>query len=110
MDRRGRIDGNLTRHSQFPKHGRVFGIVAQPLSTMAAVTTSVLCHVVDVHCHPTDAPTIAAASMEKLQIRICAMATTQSDQDLVRDLADKYPEKVIPCFGQPRVHCCVPYG
>lgn len=60
---------------------------------------SVLQHVVDVHCHPTDAPTISAESMDGLNITICAMATRQADQLLVRQLADAHPTKVVPCFG-----------
>ncbi|TFK77437.1 Metallo-dependent hydrolase [Pluteus cervinus] len=59
----------------------------------------VLQHVVDVHCHPTDAPFIAPESMERLNITICAMSSRQSDQVLVRNLAATYPTKVIPCFG-----------
>jgi Tat protein secretion system quality control protein TatD with DNase activity len=61
----------------------------------------VLRHIVDVHCHPTDAPGgVSDASMERLGITICAMATMQSDQDKVKALALRYPEKVVPCFGQ----------
>lgn len=60
----------------------------------------VLRHVVDVHCHPTDASQISHETMEGLNITLCAMATTQSDQQRVRDLALQYPDKVIPCFGQ----------
>lgn len=60
---------------------------------------SVLAHVVDVHCHPTDSPIITEV-MESLPIRICAMATRGSDQKLVKNLAEAYPAKVIPCFGQ----------
>jgi Tat protein secretion system quality control protein TatD with DNase activity len=60
----------------------------------------VLHHIIDVHCHPTDAPTISPNSMDRLQITICAMSTMQSDQQLVRDLATSYPTKVVPCFGQ----------
>ncbi|KAF8167351.1 hypothetical protein B0H34DRAFT_645680 [Crassisporium funariophilum] len=60
----------------------------------------ILRHIVDAHCHPTDAPGgISATSMEKLEISICAMSTMQSDQLLVKDLASAYPGKVIPCFG-----------
>ncbi|KAG7452247.1 Metallo-dependent hydrolase [Guyanagaster necrorhizus] len=60
---------------------------------------SVLQHVVDVHCHPTDAPSISPESMDKLQITICAMGSRTSDQVLVKKLAASYPKKVIPCFG-----------
>lgn len=61
----------------------------------------VLRHLVDVHCHPTDSE-VTAEAMDNLFMTICAMSSRQSDQPLVRDLAEKYPEKVIPCFGQ---HC-----
>lgn len=58
----------------------------------------VLQHVVDVHCHPTDSP-VTPAAMDQLPITICAMSSRPSDQSLVRDLALRYPEKVVPCFG-----------
>ncbi|KAF9041837.1 Metallo-dependent hydrolase [Hymenopellis radicata] len=60
---------------------------------------SVLNHIVDVHCHPTDAESISPESMDNLKITVCAMSSRQSDQPLVRALATAYPEKVIPCFG-----------
>ncbi|KDQ63112.1 hypothetical protein JAAARDRAFT_120667 [Jaapia argillacea MUCL 33604] len=59
---------------------------------------AVLRHVIDVHCHPTDSE-IPPVSMDRLPIKICAMATRGSDQSKVADLATAYPEKVIPCFG-----------
>ncbi|KAJ2931895.1 hypothetical protein H1R20_g5199, partial [Candolleomyces eurysporus] len=58
----------------------------------------VLRHVVDVHCHPTDAGEIPPEAMESLEITICAMASMQSDQQRVAALAEAYPDKVIPCF------------
>ncbi|KAI6161470.1 hypothetical protein EDD17DRAFT_1697901 [Pisolithus thermaeus] len=58
----------------------------------------ILRHIVDVHCHPTDSP-ITPVAMDQLPITICAMSSRPSDQYLVRDLASRYPEKVIPCFG-----------
>ncbi|KAF9225542.1 Metallo-dependent hydrolase [Gyrodon lividus] len=58
----------------------------------------VLRHVVDVHCHPTESA-VNVEAMDNLSITICAMSSRQSDQLLVRDLANAYPEKVIPCFG-----------
>lgn len=61
---------------------------------------SVLRHVIDAHCHPTDDLNLTSASMEKLKITICAMSSRQSDQPLVRDLATSHPDKVIPAFGQ----------
>jgi len=64
-------------------------------------SADVLCHIVDVHCHPTDVPEgISVDSMDKLDITICAMSSMESDQGKVRDLGTRYPEKVVPCFGQ----------
>jgi TatD related DNase len=63
------------------------------------MTSQVLRHVVDVHCHPTDSP-IPLQSMQELSITICAMSTRPSDQVLVRELAEAHPDKVVPCFGQ----------
>lgn len=37
--------------------------------------------------------------MDQLPITICAMSSRPSDQSLVRDLALRYPEKVVPGFG-----------
>ncbi|KAF8910141.1 hypothetical protein CPB84DRAFT_1355249 [Gymnopilus junonius] len=61
--------------------------------------SDVLRHIVDVHCHPTDAPSISPESMRKLGITVCAMSSMQSDQTKVKELALAYPEKVVPCFG-----------
>jgi len=60
--------------------------------------SSVLRHIVDVHCHPTDSD-IPVESMVNLPMTICPMSTHQSDQGLVRDLADAFPDKVVPSFG-----------
>ena len=60
---------------------------------------SVLAHVVDVHCHPVES-SIDSHVMDTLPITICAMATTASDQQKVRDLAERWPDKVIPAFGK----------
>ncbi|KAG2155494.1 hypothetical protein DEU56DRAFT_310681 [Suillus clintonianus] len=59
---------------------------------------SVLRHVVDVHCHPTDSE-ITVKTMDNLPIIIGAMSTLQADQGLVRDLATAFPNKVVPSFG-----------
>ena len=67
---------------------------------LSSVPRSVLEHVIDVHCHPTDSDMGATLEMAKeMPIRICAMATRRSDQRLVADLARAQPEKVIPSFG-----------
>lgn len=60
---------------------------------------SVLEHVVDVHCHPTDALHIPGESISRLPITICAMSSMESDQQLVRELALANPTRVVPCFG-----------
>ncbi|KAH9920234.1 uncharacterized protein BXZ73DRAFT_80178 [Epithele typhae] len=66
----------------------------------AAAPRAVLAHVVDVHCHPTDSPTDAThAAVAESPIRLCAMATRQSDQALVAALARAHPDRVVPCFG-----------
>ncbi|KZT08659.1 TatD DNase family Scn1 [Laetiporus sulphureus 93-53] len=68
------------------------------LDSSSLPAPGVLAHVVDAHCHPTDAA-LDAALMSALPHRICAMATRASDQALVRDLAARYPDAVLPCFG-----------
>ncbi|THH21225.1 hypothetical protein EW146_g296 [Bondarzewia mesenterica] len=45
--------------------------------------------------------------MDTLPITLCAMATTASDQRKVRDLAERWPDKVVPAFGEtltPQFH------
>ncbi|KAG8933438.1 hypothetical protein FRC02_011816 [Tulasnella sp. 418] len=58
----------------------------------------VLEHVTDVHCHPTDSP-IPDDIMDSLKIKVCSMATRADDQEKVKELARKWPDKVTPCFG-----------
>jgi Tat protein secretion system quality control protein TatD with DNase activity len=61
---------------------------------------SVLAHITDVHCHPTDAQDgVPTKSMEQLPIKICAMSTTHLNQEKVKALANKFPDKVTPAFG-----------
>ncbi|PPQ79424.1 hypothetical protein CVT25_002694 [Psilocybe cyanescens] len=60
----------------------------------------VLRRIVDVHCHPTDAPAgVSSKSVQRLLISVCAMSTMQSDQHKVKELALSCPEKIVPCFG-----------
>ncbi|KAI0718955.1 TatD DNase family Scn1 [Cerioporus squamosus] len=69
-------------------------------AALDSVPRSVLEHVVDVHCHPTDSDmgmTLEVA--QEMAMRICAMATRRSDQRLVAALARAHPDKVVPCFG-----------
>lgn len=67
-------------------------------TTLMSLPVDVLEHIVDVHCHPTDSE-ITADDMERLPIKLCTMATRQSDQELVANLARALPNKIIPCFG-----------
>ncbi|KAI8981135.1 hypothetical protein BD414DRAFT_549232 [Trametes punicea] len=65
------------------------------------VPRSVLAHVIDVHCHPTDSDAeMTHRVVRDLPIRICAMATRRSDQELVAGLARAHPDKVVPSFGR----------
>jgi Tat protein secretion system quality control protein TatD with DNase activity len=68
------------------------------MSQPSLPSVSVLSRIVDVHCHPTDSPT-PDEEMNKLKIKVCAMATRADDQIKVRQLAEQWPDKVIPCFG-----------
>ncbi|CAK5280323.1 unnamed protein product [Mycena citricolor] len=71
---------------------------------MTMYPADVLRHVVDVHCHPTESY-VPPESMDRLGIRVCAMSTHRDDQSRVCNLALKYPEKVIPCFGHHPWFC-----
>lgn len=77
-----------------------------------SVPRSVLQHVIDVHCHPTDSDmTMTHRVADEMAVRVCAMATRRSDQKLVADLAHAHPDKVIPCFGWCPLHdsCPIPH-
>lgn len=68
------------------------------LALMEFPPPSVLAHVVDVHCHPTDTD-IPDGFPDDLPIKICAMSAQTRDQPLVRDIAARGPDKVTPAFG-----------
>lgn len=59
----------------------------------------VFAHLIDVHCHPTDAPTIAASTIESLPCTLCPMASQVDDQSKVAALARARPDRIIPGFG-----------
>jgi Tat protein secretion system quality control protein TatD with DNase activity len=59
----------------------------------------VLAHLVDVHCHPTDAPSITTSSIESLPSTLCAMSTQAGDQSKVAALARAHPDRIVPAFG-----------
>lgn len=53
----------------------------------------------DAHCHPTDTVE-SIPELERLKTAgLCIMATRQTDQHLVSETADTFPEKIVPCFG-----------
>lgn len=60
---------------------------------------AVKAHIVDVHCHPTDARVVDYDVASQLNITICAQSSHFADQDKVAQLARTCPDQVIPCFG-----------
>ena len=97
---RGQVVGkNLDPMMEVGGQASGFRVIDRPLALgMEFPPPSVLAHVVDVHCHPTDTD-IPDAFPEDLRITICAMSARTRDQPLVRELTTKCPEKVIPAFG-----------
>jgi Tat protein secretion system quality control protein TatD with DNase activity len=65
----------------------------------ALPASEILAHLIDVHCHPTDAPSIAASTIESLPCTLCAMSTQEGDQSKVASLARARPDRVVPAFG-----------
>jgi Tat protein secretion system quality control protein TatD with DNase activity len=62
-------------------------------------TPEVFAHLIDVHCHPTVAPTIAASTIESLPCTLCPMASRAEDQSKVAALVRARPDRVVPGFG-----------
>lgn len=61
---------------------------------------SVLSHLVDVHCHPTDTSPISDEHINVVQLgHICAMSTHTEDQAKVRELGERMGDRAIMCFG-----------
>ena len=78
-------------------------------------TPAVLEHLIDVHCHPTVAPSISASTIESLPCTLCAMATQVEDQSKVAALVRARPDRVVPGFGYHpwwvhRISVCAPNG
>lgn len=59
----------------------------------------VFAHLIDVHCHPTVAPTITASTIESLPCTLCAMSSRVEDQSKVAALVRARPDRVVPGFG-----------
>ncbi|WBW71564.1 TatD DNase family Scn1 [Schizosaccharomyces osmophilus] len=55
--------------------------------------------ILDAHCHPTDTPGDLHIIPELSLGKIIIMGTRPMDQGYVSEIAEKYPEKVIPSFG-----------
>jgi len=90
---------NYASESPFPRPGYISCAGLYFSAFMEFPPPSVLAHVVDVHCHPTDTD-IPDGFPDDLHITICAMSTRTRDQPLVRDIATRCPDKVIPAFGE----------
>ncbi|QRV88012.1 TatD DNase family protein [Ceratobasidium sp. AG-Ba] len=61
---------------------------------------SVLSHLVDVHCHPTDSSPIPDDHVAGVQLgQICAMSTHTHDQEKVKELGERMGDRAIMCFG-----------
>lgn len=53
----------------------------------------------DAHCHPTDdSDTLEAIASMQTQTLVC-MSTSFHDIDLVKQIAAKFPQKVVPAYG-----------
>jgi Tat protein secretion system quality control protein TatD with DNase activity len=69
------------------------------ITIIMSPSPEVLAHLVDVHCHPTDGPSIPASSIESLPCTLCAMSTQAGDQSKVAALARDHPDRIVPAFG-----------
>ncbi|CAE6422680.1 unnamed protein product [Rhizoctonia solani] len=63
-------------------------------------SATVLSHIVDAHCHPTDNSPISDQHIQTVQLgQICAMSSNADDQAKVRELGARMGDRVIMCFG-----------
>lgn len=53
----------------------------------------------DAHCHPTDTIDSISVLSTLEAAGLCIMATRTTDQHLVSETAETFPDKVVPCFG-----------
>ncbi len=58
-----------------------------------------LANITDVHCHPTESD-YSDSDVRECPIKLYAMATNAQDQLLVKQLARRHPDTVVPCFGE----------
>ncbi|KAF8681487.1 TatD related DNase [Rhizoctonia solani] len=75
-------------------------ISADDTSSNPLPPATVLSHIVDVHCHPTDSSPISDEHIQAVQLgQICAMSSNADDQAKVRELGARMGDRVVMCFG-----------
>ncbi|KAJ1309173.1 hypothetical protein OPQ81_004844 [Rhizoctonia solani] len=78
----------------------VESLAADAVSGNRLPATTVLSHIVDVHCHPTDTSPIPNEHIQLVKLgQICAMSSNTDDQAKVRELGSRMGDQVIMCFG-----------
>lgn len=69
------------------------------LHTLPPLPQSLLPHLHDAHCHPTDHPHTLSQIDTSASGSLCAMSTRPDDQSLVESFSKRNPDTVIPFFG-----------
>ena len=88
-----------------PNHGdEPSGLPTNATLTNPLPPASVLSHLVDVHCHPTDTSPISDEHISGVQLgHVCAMSTHTEDQEKVRELGERMGDRAVMCFGETPV-------
>ncbi|KAF8447052.1 hypothetical protein BGX38DRAFT_1191567 [Terfezia claveryi] len=75
--------------------------ISPPQTNTSTSTSTSTSHIPipDSHCHPTDTPSLLPTIPSMRASYLTAMSTNSTDQSLVREVAEKYPERVVPGFG-----------
>jgi len=74
-------------------------LIQDLLSTLTPLPSSLLPHLHDAHCHPTDHPHTLSQIDASASGSLCAMSTRPDDQSLVESFSKDNPERVISFFG-----------
>ncbi|KAF8423077.1 hypothetical protein EV426DRAFT_637291 [Tirmania nivea] len=75
------------------------GKLTPSASTTSTSITTPHIPIPDSHCHPTDTSSLLSSIPSMRASHLTAMSTNGTDQPLVRELAEKFPERVVPGFG-----------